>query len=216
MRPRGTATVGPPGMVASGPGRGSTETSAAALVGAVDSTTVREATWPASRTTTSWGTRSAGTRPARWTPKALDALLRTEKNPGMVDRAISVMALNTPRPTFRSSASLRVRHHWATASSLDAGSILSVRTMRDSTDSKSSGPSGIAIQNASSASAALASTSRPVRATERSARWPPMAFIETFNVVGGGSPCTPWIRTRSGPTSSSWMVSNRDVTSGPR
>ena len=127
-------------------------------------------------------------RPARWTPNGLDELLRTEKNPGIVARAISVMALNTLRPTLRSSGSLRVRHHWAIASSFEAGSTLSVRTTRDSTDSKSSGSCGMASQNASSARTALASTSRPVRARARSARWPPMAFMETFRVDGGGSP----------------------------
>ena len=43
---------------------------------------------------------------------------------------------------------------------------------------------------------------------------PPMLFSDTFSVGGGGSPLTPLIRTRSGPSSDSSIVSTRSVTSG--
>jgi hypothetical protein len=134
----------------------------------------------------------------------------------MVASAISIMALDTARPTLRSSGSLTVSRQRATASSFVAGSSLSVRTRRVVTLAKSSGPWGQASQNASSTSAALASMSRPVRAMARSLRNPPSSFIATFSVAGGGSPRTPLMRTRSGPVRASSMVSNRAVTSGPR
>jgi hypothetical protein len=41
-----------------------------------------------------------------------------------------------------------------------------------------------------------------------------MLLSDTFRVGGGGSPLTPLIRTRSGPSSDSSMVSTRSVTSG--
>ena len=41
-------------------------------------------------------------------------------------------------------------------------------------------------------------------------------FVATLSVAGGGSPTTPEIRTRSGATSASSIVSKRAVTSGPR
>ena len=123
--------MGPSGTVATGP---SAKVTLALPSGATDSTTVRSPP----QTTTCWGTRSAGIRPERWTPKArAEPLLRTEKNPGIEASASSFMASKIGRPTLRSSLSLTVRHHWATASSLDAGSSLSVRTTRDSTASKS-------------------------------------------------------------------------------
>ena len=49
------------------------------------------------------------------------------------------MALETARPTLRSSGSLRVSRQTATASSLVAGSGLSVRTSRVVTPAKSDG-----------------------------------------------------------------------------
>ena len=45
-------------------------------------------------------------------------------------------------------------------------------------------------------------------------RKPPMLFSDTFSVGGGGSPSTPLMRTRSGPSADSSMVSIRAVTSG--
>ena len=56
---------------------------------------------------------------------------------------------------------------------------------------------------------ALASMSRPVSTKVISLRKPPMLLSETLSVGGGGSPCTPLIRTRSGPSSDSSMVSTR-------
>jgi hypothetical protein len=56
--------------------------------------------------------------------------------------------------------------------------------------------------------------SRPVSTNAISLRNPPMLFSDTFSVGGGGSPLTPLIRTRSGPSSDSSMVSTRSVTSG--
>ena len=56
--------------------------------------------------------------------------------------------------------------------------------------------------------------SRPVSTNVIALRKPPMLFSDTFSVGGGGSPRTPLIRTRSGPSSDSSMVSNRGVTSG--
>ena len=41
-----------------------------------------------------------------------------------------------------------------------------------------------------------------------------MLFSDTFSVGGGGSPLTPLIFTRSGPSSDNSMVSTRGVTSG--
>ena len=41
-----------------------------------------------------------------------------------------------------------------------------------------------------------------------------MLFSDTFSVGGGGSPITPLIRTRSGPSGVSWTLSIRAVTSG--
>ena len=81
---------------------------------------------------------------------------------------------------------------------------------------KSPGAKGHASQKASSMSFALASTSSPVRQTLMSLRKPPERFMQTLSVAGGGSPWMPCMRTRSGPSCSSWMVSKRVVTSGPR
>ena len=104
----------------------------------------------------------------------------------------------------------------AVAASLLSGSSCSVRSMRDVTLAKSSAPYGHAAQNAASATAALASMSSPVSATDTWLRWPASSFMATFSVSGGASPRTPLMRTRSGPTSSRVMVSKRAVTSGPR
>ena len=41
-----------------------------------------------------------------------------------------------------------------------------------------------------------------------------MAFSDTLSVGGGGSPLTPLMRTRSGPSSLSVRLSTRSVTSG--
>lgn len=48
-----------------------------------------------------------------------------------------------------------------------------------------------------------------------SLRNPPSEFSDTLYVGGGGSPRTSLIRTRSGPSSVSTMLSSRAVTSGP-
>ena len=45
--------------------------------------------------------------------------------------------------------------------------------------------------------------SRPVSTNVISLRKPPMLLSDTFSVGGGGSPLTPLIRTRSGPSSDS-------------
>ena len=63
---------------------------------------------------------------------------------------------------------------------------------------------------------ALASMSRPVRQAVMLLRKPPARLMQTFRVGGGGCPWTPYMRTRSGPSCSSWMVSKRVVTSGPK
>ncbi len=140
----------------------------------------------------------------------------TANRPGMVASASSLIAPPRPLPTLRSSWSLRVMRHSATASSLDAGSALSVRTTRVVTLSISSGETDAARQNAASTSSALASMSSPVRATLRSVRNPPSSFMATLRVAGGGSPWAPDTSTRSTSTCSSATVSNRAVTSGPR
>ena len=41
-----------------------------------------------------------------------------------------------------------------------------------------------------------------------------MLFSDTFSVGGGGSPTTPLMRTRSGPSADSSTLSIRAVTSG--
>ena len=208
--PRGAAIISPVGTSAAGASTGVTVTSPG---GATESTTVRSPP----RTTTCWGTSSAGTRAGQWTPKGRAPPPPPMPNmPGMVARPNSLTALKTTRPTLRSSGSLRLIRHRATASSLVAGSALSVRTTRVVTSAKSSGAWGQANQKASSTSSALASTSSPVRATDRSLRKPPRRFIDTLRVDGGGSPRVPEIDTRSGPTWSRSMVSKRAVTSGPR
>jgi hypothetical protein len=56
--------------------------------------------------------------------------------------------------------------------------------------------------------------SKPVSTNVISLRKPPMLFSDTFKVDGGGSPLTPLIRTRSGPSSDNSMVSTRSVASG--
>ena len=56
--------------------------------------------------------------------------------------------------------------------------------------------------------------SRPVSTNVIALRNPPMLFSDTFSVGGGGSPRTPLMRTRSGPSADSSMVSIRAVTSG--
>ncbi|CNJ90423.1 Uncharacterised protein [Mycobacterium tuberculosis] len=56
--------------------------------------------------------------------------------------------------------------------------------------------------------------SRPVNTKVMALRNPPMLFSDTFSVGGGGSPITPLMRTRSGPSSNSSMLSIRAVTSG--
>ena len=109
----------------------------------------------------------------------------------MVARASSLMALDAPL-TLRSSGSLRVMRQRATASSLEAGSALSVRTTRgrDAGDLVR-GRRCDDAQKAASTSSALASMSSPVRATLRSVRNPPSSFIATLSVAGGGSPFVP-------------------------
>ena len=49
-----------------------------------------------------------------------------------------------------------------------------------------------------------------------SLRKPPDRFMQTLSVAGGGSPWMRCMRTRSGASCSSWIVSKRVVTSGPR
>ena len=56
--------------------------------------------------------------------------------------------------------------------------------------------------------------SNPVSTKVAALRNPPMLLSETFSVGGGGSPRTPLIRTRSGPSSLNVMLSNRAVASG--
>ena len=56
--------------------------------------------------------------------------------------------------------------------------------------------------------------SKPVSTKVAVLRNPPMLLSETFRDGGGGSPRTPEIRTRSGPSSLNSMVSNRAVASG--
>ena len=56
--------------------------------------------------------------------------------------------------------------------------------------------------------------SKPVSTNVIALRNPPMLFSETLRVGGGGSPVTPLIRTRSGPSSDNSMASIRAVTSG--
>ena len=126
------------------------------------------------------------------------------------------MAFEKARPTFFSSRSLTPRYQIATACSLLSGSGRSVRIRRVVTCAKSEGLNGHAAQKVCSIRRALASMSSPVSPIRRSLRKPPWRFRQTFNVAGGGSPCTPCMRTRSGATCSSWIVSKRVVTSGPR
>ena len=56
--------------------------------------------------------------------------------------------------------------------------------------------------------------SRPVSTNVIALRNPPMLLSDTFSVGGGGSPRTPLMRTRSGPSCDSSMLSIRSVTSG--
>ena len=57
--------------------------------------------------------------------------------------------------------------------------------------------------------------SRPVSTNSTWLRYPPSVFSDTFSVGGGGSPRTPLIATRSGPSWWSCTVSSRRVASGP-
>ena len=79
----------------------------------------------------------------------------------------------------------------------------------------SAGRAGSAASNWARAKAALASMRSPVSTNVTSLRCPPSELRQTFVVGGGGSPRTPQIRTRSGPSSASSIVSNRATTSGP-
>jgi hypothetical protein len=56
--------------------------------------------------------------------------------------------------------------------------------------------------------------SRPVSTNVMALRKPPTLLSDTLSVGGGGSPRTPLMRTRSGPSSLSVMLSTRSVTSG--
>ncbi len=116
----------------------------------------------------------------------------------MLDSAVSMTASENARPTLRSSGSFTEIRHSAVASSFVAGSGLSVRTTRVTIEAKSSGSYGQAAQNASATTLAFHSTSRPVNAIAMSLRYPPSSFMATLSVDGGGSPLTPWMRTRSG------------------
>ena len=77
-------------------------------------------------------------------------------------------------------------------------------------------PPGMPSHTAAAATAAFSSTWAPVMASVIEFRHPASRLAVTFKVDGGGSPSTPLIRTRSGPTCSSAMVSNRATASGLR
>src|SRR5680860_1824224 len=106
----------------------------------------------------------------------------------MLASAVSTNAFENARPTLRSSGSFTVSRHWAVAASFDVGSSWSVRITRELTAAKSAGSYGHAAQNAAAAASALASMSSPVSATAIVLRYPPISFVATFNVGGGGSP----------------------------
>ena len=79
----------------------------------------------------------------------------------------------------------------------------------------SAGRTGRAASNCARANAALAAIRSPVSTKVTSLREPPRALRQTLRSGGGGSPRTPEMRTRSGPSSASRIVSNRATTSGP-
>ena len=88
---------------------------------------------------------------------------------------------------------------------------------RSSADSaKAARPSGMPAHTASAAKRALSATWAPVSASVMELRHPALRFAVTLSVGGGGSPRTPAMRTRSGPTWDSSMVSNRATASGLR
>ena len=79
----------------------------------------------------------------------------------------------------------------------------------------SAGRAGRPASNWARAKAALASIRSPVSTKVTSLRCPPRELRQTLVVGGGRSPRTPEMRTRSGPSSASSIVSNRATTSGP-
>ena len=77
-------------------------------------------------------------------------------------------------------------------------------------------PPGMPAHTASAAKRAFSATWAPVSARVMELRQPPWRLAVTFSVGGGASPRTPAMRTRSGPSEESSMVSNRATASGLR
>ena len=77
-------------------------------------------------------------------------------------------------------------------------------------------PAGMPAHTVSAAKRAFCSTSAPVMASVMELRHPPSRLAVTLRVGGGGSPTTPAMRTRSGPSCSNAMVSKRATASGLR
>ena len=88
---------------------------------------------------------------------------------------------------------------------------------RSSADSANAArPPGIPAHTASAAKRAFSATPAPVSASVIALRQPASRFAVTFSVGGGASPRTPAMRTRSGPTWDSSIVSKRATASGLR
>ncbi len=81
---------------------------------------------------------------------------------------------------------------------------------------KAARPPGMPAHTASAANRAFSATRAPVNASVMELRQPASRLAVTFSVAGGGSPRTPAMRTRSGPSGDSSMLSKRATASGLR
>ena len=121
-------------------------------------------------------------------------------------------ALENARPATRSSPLLTVMWRRPEACSC-VGASDGASTKRTSTSSKRCLPPR-RRNSASSSQAAFSRWRRPLSTKLIRLRQPPSRLMQTFNLAGAGSPLIPLIRTRSGPSWVSWMVSKRATTSG--
>ena len=81
---------------------------------------------------------------------------------------------------------------------------------------KPSRPPGMPAHTVSAAKRAFSAGCAPVKASVMALRHPAWRLAVTFSVAGGASPRTGAMRTRSGPSCDSAMVSNRATASGLR
>ncbi len=167
-----------------------------------------------SGSTATWSTSDCGTVEAVNTPYGLaSAGGAVTWKPGYDASASSIGTRENARPTVSLSWSCTDRCSSALAASSESALAWSVRA---SVHSRRSGrrPAS-ACSTCARTSAAFAGTSSPVSTNVVALRKPASRTVPTLRSGGGGAPTTPDTRTRSGPTWSRWIVSNRDTTSGP-